>query len=139
MKRNFKVLFCSIFILTLASCVSTKKFNASQASLKEANENYLKTKGLLFECETKNKNQIKSTSNSEELVRYQNQITDLKSQLDFVKQNNTTALSRLQDLSVITESQANSIKKSLDNLGMKDLYINDLRRSIAFKDSLGQI
>ena len=87
MKRNFKVLFCSIFILTLASCVSTKKFNASQASLKEANENYLKTKGLLFECETKNKNQIKSTSNSEELVRYQNQITDLKSQLDFVKQN----------------------------------------------------
>ena len=138
MKRNFKVLFCSIFILTLASCVSTKKFNASQASLKEANENYLKTKGLLFECETKNKNQIKSTSNSEELVRYQNQITDLKSQLDFVKQNNTTALSRLQDLSVITESQANSIKKSLDNLGMKDLYINDLRRSIAFKDSLNK-
>ena len=62
----------------------------------------------------------------------------MRQQLEFVKKNNTTALSRLQDLSVVTESQAKSIRQSLDNLGMKDLYINDLRRSIAFKDSLNK-
>lgn len=138
MKNIIFFLVSCLSIFTLGSCVSTKKFNASQASLKEANENYLKTKGLLLECNNKYKTIPKSFTSSDEISRYQNQISDLRSQLEYVKKNNTTALSRLRDLSAITESQANSIKKSLDNLGMKDIYINDLRRSIAYKDSLNR-
>jgi chemotaxis protein MotB len=45
-------------------------------------------------------------------------------------------LSNLQNLSVVTGAQAESIKKSLENIGEKDMYIKDLRTSIAQKDSL---
>jgi chemotaxis protein MotB len=53
-----------------------------------------------------------------------------------LKQNNNVLLNQLKDLSVITGSQAESIKKSLDNIGAKDAYIQDLQSAIARKDSL---
>jgi chemotaxis protein MotB len=49
---------------------------------------------------------------------------------------NTTVVNQLKDLSVISGSQAESIKKSLDNIGAKDAYIQDLQKSLARKDSL---
>jgi chemotaxis protein MotB len=61
---------------------------------------------------------------------------DLLKQVDQLKQNNTTALTQLQSLSVISASQAESIKKSLDNIGAKDVYIQDLQQEMARKDSL---
>jgi chemotaxis protein MotB len=61
---------------------------------------------------------------------------DLKNQVDYLKQNNNTVLNQLKDLSVVTGSQAESIKKSLENIGSKDIYIKDLQGSIARKDSL---
>jgi len=64
------------------------------------------------------------------------QYADLKKQADLLKQNNTTALKQLQDMSVISATQAESIKKSLDNIGAKDLYIMDLQKEMARKDSL---
>jgi chemotaxis protein MotB len=45
-------------------------------------------------------------------------------------------MEQLKDLSVITGAQAESIKKSLENIGAKDIYIRDLQGSIARKDSL---
>jgi chemotaxis protein MotB len=53
-----------------------------------------------------------------------------------LKQNNTQALKQLEDLSVISSAQAESIKKSLDNLGAKDSYIQTLQQQMARKDSL---
>ncbi len=64
------------------------------------------------------------------------QISDLNKQIDYLKANNNTVLSQLKDLSVVTGSQAESIKKSLENIGSKDIYIRDLQGSIARKDSL---
>ena len=46
------------------------------------------------------------------------------------------ALQQLQDLSVISSAQAESIKKSLENIGAKDAYIRDLQATIARKDSM---
>jgi chemotaxis protein MotB len=63
-------------------------------------------------------------------------ISDLNRQIDFLKQNNTSALKQLQDLSVISSSQAESIRKSMDNLGAKDAYIQTLQQQMAHKDSL---
>ena len=45
-------------------------------------------------------------------------------------------LKQLQNLSVLSGSQAESIKKSLDNIGAKDIYIQDLQSEMARKDSL---
>jgi chemotaxis protein MotB len=42
----------------------------------------------------------------------------------------------LQDLSVISSSQAESIKKSMENIGAKDSYIQTLQQQMAQKDSL---
>jgi len=45
-------------------------------------------------------------------------------------------LKQLEDMSVISTSQAQSIRQSLQNLGAKDAYIHDLRSAMAHKDSL---
>jgi chemotaxis protein MotB len=45
-------------------------------------------------------------------------------------------LQQLQSLSVVSGAQAESIKKSLDNIGAKDAYIQDLQTMTAHKDSL---
>ncbi len=56
--------------------------------------------------------------------------------MDYLKENNNVALKQLESLSVITGSQAESIKKSLDNIGAKDAYIQNLQTAINRKDSL---
>jgi chemotaxis protein MotB len=48
-------------------------------------------------------------------------------------------VNRLKDLSVITNSQAESIKKSLENISSKDAYIQNLQSAIARKDSLTMV
>jgi chemotaxis protein MotB len=63
----------------------------------------------------------------------------LNKQIDFLKENNNTVLNQLKDLSVITGSQAESIKKSLDNIGAKDAYIQGLQSALARKDSLNMV
>src|SRR6202008_1088525 len=63
-------------------------------------------------------------------------IGDLNKQIDFLKANNTSALKQLEDLSVISSSQAESIKKSMENIGAKDSYIQTLQQQMARKDSL---
>ncbi|MFZ9688059.1 MAG: OmpA/MotB family protein, partial [Chitinophagaceae bacterium] len=64
------------------------------------------------------------------------QLASLKDQVDMLKKNNNVALKQLEDLSVISSSQAESIKKSLDNIGAKDSYIQSIQQAAARKDSL---
>lgn len=118
----------------LASCVSTKKFKAEQASAtakyEQLNATYSKLQDELKAC----------TDDRIELNRkntgLQAEIDGLNKQLAFVKENNTQALKQLQDLSVISSAQADNIKKSLENIGAKDAYIQTLQESMARKDSL---
>lgn len=64
------------------------------------------------------------------------QIDQLNKQIDYLKANNNQALSEMKDLSVISDKQAESIQKTLDNINAKDAYINTLQSAIARKDSL---
>ena len=57
-------------------------------------------------------------------------------ELAIVKANSTVMLKQLSDLSVVTATQAESINKSLENLGLKDMYIQNLQTQMAKKDSL---
>src|SRR5690606_28997230 len=66
----------------------------------------------------------------------ESRISGLNEQVDFLKKNNTQALKQLEDLSVISSSQAESIKKSMENIGAKDSYIQSLQAQMARKDSL---
>jgi chemotaxis protein MotB len=66
----------------------------------------------------------------------QGQVDELNKQVAFLRENNTQALKQLEDMSVISGAQAESIKKSLENIGAKDAYIRDLQQAMAHKDSM---
>ena len=114
----------------LFSCVSSKKFKAAQAQLDSLNQAQTKLQGDLKLCED-NKSELERQKTS-----YEAQLADLNKQLGLARENNTTALKQLEDMSVISAAQAESIKKSLDNIGAKDAYIQDLQAAMARKDSL---
>ncbi|HVZ55211.1 MAG TPA: OmpA family protein [Chitinophagaceae bacterium] len=121
------IAMCSVLLF---SCVSQKKFKASQAKYDALNKQYTQLQSDLGNCNT-----AKDDANRKN-QGLQSTIDDLNKQIAFLKENNTMALKQLQDLSVISSQQAESIKKSLDNIGAKDAYIQTLQQSLARKDSL---
>lgn len=126
----------NLFLLTgvaaimLTSCVSSKKLKAEQAKYGKLNEFYVQVQTDLKKCRD---------DEAEAARRRQQLESDLASaqqQLAAAKENNNVMVNQLKDLSVISSSQAESIKKSMENIGSKDIYIQDLQRSMARKDSL---
>ena len=112
------------------SCVSQKKYKAQQANYDALNEQYNKKQSDLNACETAKANYQK------QLDELNKQIADLMKEKSMLKDNSAVVLNQLEALSVISSTQAESIKKSMENLGMKDAYIKDLQTSMAKKDSL---
>src|ERR1043165_6033242 len=102
----------------LFSCVSSKKFKKSQADYAELQTKYTQTQGDLTNCNDAKAELARQKSSLEnDKASLNNQIADLNKQIDFLKSNNTTVLKQLQDMSVVSSSQAESIKKSLENIG----------------------
>jgi chemotaxis protein MotB len=119
------------------SCVSSKKFKKSQADYTALQTQYTQLQGNLNNCnDAKAELGQQKASLENDKSNLNSRIADLNKQIDFLKQNNTTVLQQLQDLSVMSSSQAESIKKSLENIGAKDAYIQDLQSAMARKDSL---
>lgn len=117
----------------LSSCVGNKKFKKVQTEYL-----LLQTKHTQLETDLTKCNDAKAFLEKEN-VGLTNRINELNKQIDFLKENNTTVLKQLQDLSVLSSSQAESIKKSLDNIGAKDAYIQNLQTSLSRKDSLNML
>jgi chemotaxis protein MotB len=128
------ILFLALPSILLFSCVSSKKFKNAQATAKARYDSldgvYAK---LQSDLRASNDQNIDCNNKKAAL---QSQVDALTKQVDFLKENNTQALKQLQDLSVISSSQAESIKKSLENIGAKDSYIQTLQSEMARKDSL---
>jgi len=116
--------------LLLFSCVSSKKFKGLQSKYDSLNNAYGALQNDLKNCNSKTATLTRDKSDCDA------RVAALQKQIDFLKQNNTQALKQLEDLSVISSSQAASIRKSLDNLGAKDAYIQSLQAAMAHKDSL---
>ena len=132
-----KVILGIMTLAVLGSCVSKKKFIAIQTE-KQSMENALNiSKKSLADCEDeKNKLRADNDSRSRDLNSANSRAKSLEEQLEFVKKTNTNLLQRLQDLSIVSQAGAESIKKSLDAINDKDKYIKDLNTSIQKKDSL---
>lgn len=136
MKLNQFLLTAGSSVL-LFSCVSSKKFKAAQADYATLQTKNTQLQGDLNTCIDDKANLNRQKSGLENDVASLNgKITDLNKQIDFLKANNTSALKQLEDMSVITASQAESIKKSMENIGAKDNYIQTLQQQMAHKDSL---
>src|ERR1043165_9471116 len=121
---NFRHLIIFAFTaLTLSSCVSSKKFKTQVAKYDSLKSDYNKVEDQLRTCLTDKEAADKKKA-------------ELDQQVEELKKNSTTMLKQLQDLSVVTAQQAESINKSIENLGLKDFYIMSLQQQMAKKDSL---
>jgi chemotaxis protein MotB len=135
MKKFFIALIAAP--LLFVSCVSTKKFKAAQAEYDQLQTKYVQIQSDLTGCNDAKAELLRQKSSLEgDNAGLNKRIADLNKQIDFLKENNTTVLSQLQSLSVVSSTQAESIKKSLENIGSKDDYIQSLQSSLARKDSL---
>ena len=114
----------------LGSCAGKKKLLEQQAKFDELNTFYISTQKDLEKCKQE------AEDNARRRAQLMSDIENLNSQIAFLKENNNTFVNQLKDLSVITGTQAESIKKSMDNIGSKDAYIMDLQRAMSRKDSL---
>lgn len=127
-----QISYCFIYAsILLTSCVSSKKFNNMQQQAQARYDSlYQRSQKDLLACRDEN---IALTSQKAGLQR---EADKLGRELPMIRENNSQLLKQLQDLSVISSSQAESIKKSLDNIGAKDVYIQDLQSALARRDSL---
>jgi chemotaxis protein MotB len=114
----------------LFSCVSSKKLKSLQSKYDSLTNAYGTLQNDLKNCNGKTAALTQDKSNCDA------QVAALQKQIAFLKDNNTQALRQLEDMSVISASQAQSIRQSLENLGVKDAYIQSLQQALAHKDSL---
>lgn len=135
MKKN--MLFVASAALIFTSCVSSKKFKAEQANYSQLETRFNTVTKNLNDCNTDKENLSKKINGLEsDKERLSKKISELNDQIDFLKQNNTQALKQLENMSVISSQQAESIRKSMENIGAKDAYIQTLQQQMAHKDSL---
>jgi len=121
------VFLFALMSISLISCVSSKKYKASQAKYETLNSEFLRLQSDLKNCED---------FSARQKAKLEADIDALAKQNSYLKENNTNVLGQLKDLSVLSATQAESVKKSLENLGSKDAYIQDLNSALARKDSL---
>jgi len=114
----------------LGSCVSSKKFNQQTSQFSKEKSAHAATQKDLTDCLNN------ASESSKKIALLQTQLDEANQRVKFFKENNTQALKQLENLSVISSSQAESIKKSMENLGVKDNMIYSLQSSLAQRDSL---
>jgi len=73
--------------------------------------------GKLRDCEQSGRDSADAFNRRK--IAYESQIAALNDQLNYLKQNNNQMINQLKDLSVISNSQAESIKQSLQKYWRK--------------------
>lgn len=135
--RIRNIAFSVILPALLSSCVSSKKFKSLQSKYDDLNKSNMTLQNDLKNC--RDQKSISEAALSKKTSSDDAELDALRKQIEYLKENNTQALKQLEDMSVISSSQAQSIKQSLQNLGAKDAYIHDLRSAMAHKDSLNMV
>jgi chemotaxis protein MotB len=109
--------------VTLLSCSSTKKLEESRSKFSHLDSAYKQL-------------QLKSAKQADSIIKHREYGNLLELRLHEQKDYNDQMVNQLKELSVISSSQAESIKKSLENISSKDSYIRNLQSAISRKDSL---
>ncbi len=128
MKRTL-ILTCAA-LLTLASCVSKKKYVALQGS----NETLLnKVDGLnrdLEECRNS-----KSVMDAQ-LAGLENKNEHLKDQINQLNNTNAALLNNVGQMATLSKQEAVNLEKSLEQIKEQDLRIRSLHDALTKKDSV---
>jgi chemotaxis protein MotB len=129
---NYSFLIPLAFV-SLVSCVSKKKLQQAEARYNRLDSFYVKVQQDLKTCRDEEE------ANARRSAQLEAETQALYKEISFLKEHNNLMVNQLRDLSVISASQAESIKKSLENIGSKDIYIQDLQKAISRKDSLNMV
>lgn len=121
MKKS--IILASALSVFLFGCVSKKKYQAQITKYEKLQDSTEKIIHQLDQCLADKSN------NSKKIELLETEIAQLKA-------SSNAMLNQMSDLSVISKSQAESIKKSLENINSKDAYIQNLQTALAKKDSL---
>ena len=116
--------------LLFSSCVSKKILRTEQFRYVQLQTEHIALQEALKSCDAL------TVENAQKRAVLESELESLKKQIGYLKENNNQALKQLESLSVISGTQAESIKKSLDNIGSKDAYIQGLQSALNRKDSL---
>ncbi len=128
-----RVLIIFTAVAMLASCNSKKRL-AEIKTLQDARD---KAVASLTDCDQRTADlRTQLSAKDTDLQGKDKQVVDLQSQIDYLKKTNTNLLDRMSDLSIVSKSGAESIKKSLETLNEQTKYTNNLNSSIQRKDSL---
>jgi chemotaxis protein MotB len=124
MKLSRLIFAAMVCTLVSTSCVSKKVLKSEQDRVVQLQADQSKLQDELKNCNT-----LTAEANQKN-ASLQSELDNLRKQNEFLKENNNQALKQLENLSVISSSQAESIKKSLDNIGAKDSYIQSLQSAL---------
>lgn len=124
-------------ILMFSSCVSKKVLVEEQDRSKQFSRN-------LKNCEDENRSlQTANKDLAGKLILLENQVANeqsktniLDQQMTYYQSANTNLLDRLTDLSVVSKTGAESIRKSLEAINDQNKYIKDLTSAMRAKDSI---
>lgn len=86
---------------------------------------------LLTSCNKKKINALEAEVSTKE-----QQVEQLEKQVDYLQKTNNSLLDRMSDLSIVSKTGAESIKKSLENISEQYDFIEDLTKKVQSKDSL---
>lgn len=121
--KGYSLLLVAAAGCFMASCGNSKKLRNAEVRYNRLDSSYTALQRQLAYC---------MDTSERRLAR----IDFLHDQLQSQKTYSDEMVNQLKNLSVISSSQAESIKKSLDNISAKDAYIKDLQSAMARKDSL---
>jgi chemotaxis protein MotB len=130
MKSKILIVCSLFFIFVFSSCVSKKAMQTEKVRYQTLQTSYNDLQSQLKDC-----NDLTAEGRRKKAA-LEAEIASLQKENAFLKDNNNQALKQLENLSVISGSQAESIKKSLENIGNKDAYIQNLQSALNRKDSL---
>jgi len=107
----------------LFSCAGSKKLKDCETKYSKLDSAYRSMQMMYNNCQDSS-------------AIYVARMRSMSEQIIDLRNNNTQILGQMKDLSIISSSQAESIRKSLDNIGVKDEYIKNLQSALSRKDSM---
>jgi len=128
-------------MLLLPGCVSKKKYLELQADNENLTQSLDETRKRLRDCDDErtsltNQLALKEGEWMNKEKELNGQVNRLQEELDFQRKNNTNLLARLEDLSVLTRTEAENVRRSLDQLNEQSKYIRDMTVAMQRKDSM---
>lgn len=144
MKTNLLLCLVLVIGMSMTSCVSKKKYTALQDQLEQEKKDCeQEIAALLAQKEDVDRRLIELNSqlsdSKSQASNSQSRVKELQAEIDYLKKTNTNLLGRLEELSVLSRTGAESIKQSLNALDRQGKYIQDLNTTMRRKDSLNLV